>query len=198
MIVVFGYAMSELLMRRNESAAEIEHLFKRYLPEDDQTMLQVADLGSIVRQVKQGGEYERRFLPRLIHRVALQFQSSRSVDQANSLLNSSLELFLHEIDLHYNILRYIMWLIPTLGFIGTVRGIAQALARAGATKPDNPDLLSIVTSELAVAFDTTLIALLLSGVLVMLVHIIQASEERNLNRAGNYCVDNLINRLYEN
>ena len=137
-----------------------------------------------------------RFLPRLIHRVVTQFQTTRSVDQANALLNSSLELFLHEIDLRYSMVRYVIWVIPALGFIGTVMGISLALAYAGAADLQDPLLLAGLTKQLAVAFDTTLLALVLSAVLVLAQHLVQAYEERSLNQAGQYCLDNLINRLY--
>ena len=134
--------------------------------------------------------------------VLVRPQSSRSVDQANALLNSSLELFQHEIDLKYNMLRYMVWLIPTLGFIGTVIGIALALGEAGnMPNMEESDALGAwmksLTGSLALAFNTTLVALLLSAVLVFLMHIAQGREETALNRAGQYCLDNLINRLYE-
>jgi flagellar motor component MotA len=118
------------------------------------------------------------------------------VDQANALLNSSLELFLHEIDLRYSMVRYVIWVIPALGFIGTVMGISLALAYAGAADLQDPSLLAGLTKQLAVAFDTTLLALVLSAVLVLAQHLVQAYEERSLNQAGQYCLDNLINRLY--
>jgi biopolymer transport protein ExbB/TolQ len=136
------------------------------------------------------------FLYRLIQRIAFQFQSSQSVDQANSLLNSSLELFNHEVDLRYGLLRYLVWLIPTLGFMGTIVGIALALQYAGGADYQDPTLLGEVSARLAVAFNTTMVALLLSAILVFLQHIVQTYEERVLNRIGQYCLDNLINRLY--
>ncbi len=83
------------------------------------------------------------------------------------LLTSSLELFLHEIDLRYSLVRYIIWVIPALGFIGTVIGISLALAYAGAVDLQDPNLLAELTKQLAVAFDTTLLALVLSAVLVL-------------------------------
>ena len=95
-------------------------------------------------------------------------------------------------------LRYISWVLPSLGFIGTVIGIALALAYAGVTDPQDPALLGNLTTKLAVAFNTTIVALLQAMVLVFTMHVVQAREERALNRAGQYCVDNLINRLYEN
>ena len=95
-------------------------------------------------------------------------------------------------------LRYLVWLIPTLGFIGTVVGIALALDYAGSNEdPQNPDLLAEITGRLGVAFYTTLLALIQSALLVFALHIVQQKEEMALNLSGQYCLDNLINRLYE-
>ena len=195
MWIVFFIGIGELWLRFSGCGTEYKHLRAGYLPQDDETVLVAEDLPSIYRRVKQadGG----LFLTRLIRRVILQFQTSRATGQANALLNSSLDLFLHEIDLRYNMLRYIMWLLPTLGFIGTVRGISIALAFAGGAKPDAPELLANITTKLALAFNTTLLALVMAGILVFAMHIIQGREERALNTAGQYCLDNLINRLYE-
>ena len=119
------------------------------------------------------------------------------MDQTNALLNSSLELFLHELDLRYNMIRYITWLIPSLGFIGTVIGIMLALNYAGdRANVESPEMLYQVTERLGVAFSTTLVALIMAAILVFLQNLIQAREENTLNRSGQYCLDNLINRLY--
>jgi len=154
-------------------------------------------LRPIYQNARQAADQRGSYLPRLIQRVVLQFQTSRSIDQANGLLNSSLEMYLHEIDLRYALVRYIVWLIPTLGFIGTVVGISIALAFAGEADTQDPALLAELTKRLAVAFNTTLLALIMSAILVLIQHIVEAKEERALNRAGQYCLDHLINRLYE-
>ena len=199
MWLVFFFGLGELFVRYLDGRAEAQQVGKGYLPEDDRTILRSKDLGEIYGRVKSEPGSDRHFLTRLIRRVILQFQSNRSVDQANSLMNSSLELYMHEIDLRYNMLRYIMWLIPSLGFIGTVIGIALALNFAGAETTDfqDPKLLSKLADRLGVAFYTTLLALLQAAVLVFLMHLTQAREEKALNDAGQYCMDNLINRLYE-
>jgi biopolymer transport protein ExbB/TolQ len=127
----------------------------------------------------------------------LNFNLGQSVDQTNSLLNSSLELFLHELDLRYNMIRYITWLIPSLGFIGTVIGIMLALNYAGdRANVESPEMLYQVTERLGVAFSTTLVALVMAAILVFLQNLIQGREENMLNKSGQYCLDNLINRLY--
>ena len=200
MWVVFMLGLGELFVRWREAWAERRQLRAGYLPEDETTVLQAPDLRQIYARAREetrpGRPGARRFLPRLIQRVAIQFQASRSVEQASTLMNSSLELFLHEIDLRYSMTRYIIWLIPSLGFIGTVIGISLALAYAGQVDLQDPTLLAELTKRLAVAFNTTLLALVMSAVLVLIQHIVQAREEGVLNEVGQYCLDNLINRLY--
>ncbi len=195
--VVFAVGCGELFVRFRAGRAEQSELTQRYLPEDERTVLQASDLGAIYRTVRQTAAASSCFLPRLIQRTILQFQSSRSIDQASSLLNTSMEMYLHEVDLRYNMLRYLTWLIPSLGFIGTVIGIGRALAFAG--DPANAQdalLLNEVTRRLAISFDGTFLALVLAALLVFLTNIAQSREEHALNRAGQYCLDNLVNRLY--
>ncbi len=200
MWLVFALGIGELIVRGRDAAAEHAELAMRYLPEDETTILQAPELRriyAVAREATQdGGRSQGRFLPRLIQRVVTQFQTNQAVDQANALLNSSLELSLHETDLRYSMIRYVIWAIPTLGFIGTVIGISLALAYAGSVDLQDPSLLSELTKRLAVAFNTTLLALVMSAVLVLIQHVVQAYEERTLNQAGQYCLDNLINRLY--
>lgn len=201
MWIVFFGGLGELAVRLRDAGAERAELAIGYLPEDERTILQSPDLRDLYSRaraaVAPGGPSEDRFLPRLIQRVVVQFQTSRSIEQANALLNSSLELYLHEIDLRYSMIRYVVWLIPTLGFIGTVVGISLALSFAGGADVQDPTLLAELTTRLAVAFNTTLLALVMSAMLVLLQHIIQAREERALNQVGQYCLDNMINRLYD-
>jgi hypothetical protein len=59
------------------------------------------------------------------------------------------------------------------------------------------NLLGPTTQRLAVAFYTTLVALLQSGVLVFGMNSLQAGEEKVINDAGNYCLENLVMRLME-
>ena len=199
MWLVFALGAGELIVRARDARAERAELERRYLPEDETSLVQAPDLRRIyaaARAAIQQGSGEGCFLPRLIQRIVTQVQTTKSIEQANAVLNSSLELYLHEIDLRYSMIRYVVWAIPTLGFIGTVIGISLALAFAGQVDLQDPSLLAELTKRLAVAFNTTLLALVMSGVLVLIQHVVQAREERALNRAGQYCLDNLINRLY--
>jgi biopolymer transport protein ExbB/TolQ len=195
--IVFAVGCGELFVRLRVGRAEMQQLRARYLPEDERTVLEAADLGRIYRNVRQVPDAQRCFLPRLVQRAILQFQSSQSIDQASALLNTSVEMYLHEVDLRYNMLRYLSWLIPSLGFIGTVIGIGRALSFAGdPAHAQDPLLLNEVTRRLAISFDGTFLALVMAALLVFLTNIAQSREEHALNLAGQYCLDNLINRLF--
>ena len=201
MWIVFFVAAGELLIRNLAGGSEEDQLQLRLLPEDGETILRREDVGPFYSRVRQSDPDGRYWLQRLLTVAMLQFQSSGSIDQVNAVFNSSMELYLHETELRYNVLRYLVWLIPTLGFIGTVMGIAGALSVAGqsfadGTTVDGPRMMRSLTSELGVAFYTTLLALLQSAGLMFALHMVQGREEGALNRAGEYCLKNLVNRLY--
>lgn len=78
----------------------------------------------------------------------------------------------------YSLLQTINWAIPILGFLGTVMGITMAIANI---TPDQLDSsLNDVTAGLAVAFDTTAIALAFSLVLVFSYLFVKRAEEATL------------------
>ena len=196
-----------MVVRYLAGGEEQDQLLKNLLPEDEETVLRQKDIGPIHRRVRQSDSEGRYWQQRLLTSVMLQFQSSGSVNQVNAIFNSSMELYQHETELRYNVLRYLVWLIPTLGFVGTVIGIAFALESAGGMFADiepnenmaelGPKMMTELTGALGVAFYTTLLALLQSAVLMLAMHVVQGQEEGALNRVGQYCLRNLVNRLYE-
>lgn len=140
------------------------------------------------------------FLPDLINNCINQYFKSHSVSDTLSVLNSNLELNIHKLDLRYSICRYIVWAIPTFGFIGTVIGISQALSQLDIVKfmgaqNDKVAQFRALASDLGFAFSTTIVALTLSAIFVFMLHIIQRGEEEALNRSGKYVLTNFINKL---
>jgi biopolymer transport protein ExbB/TolQ len=186
--------LGELYVRWRSGRSELSFLHLGLLPEDEETVLQVSDLGQYRRRVAGMSDGEHGFLPSLIEISILQFQSGRSVDQTVAVMQQSLELIQHRVDLRYSLIRYIAWLIPTLGFIGTVIGLGSSLA---AVPSDAAELnLSQLAQTLAVGFDCTMVALVESAVLVFVLSLVDEKEEMAVNRAGQYTLRNLINRLY--
>ena len=191
--LLFFLGLGELFVRWRVGTRELGFLKRGYLPEDEQTVLQHRDLGPIRRRVAKEFDNEHGFLPFLIDLSILQFQSGRSVDQTVAVMTSSLELIEHRVDLRYGLIRYIAWLVPTLGFIGTVIGLGSSLA---SVPKDGTVSMYVIAHSLSVGFDCTMVALVESAILVFLLHLVQEQEETSMNLAGTYTLRNLINRLY--
>ena len=77
-----------------------------------------------------------------------------------------------QLDLSF--IRYISWAIPSIGFIGTVRGIGEALSKADEAISGN---ISNMTESLGIAFNSTFVALLLSIFLTLILSRIESKQE---------------------
>ncbi len=194
MHLIFFVGLGEIFLRWRSGAREEKYLHEQLLPQDEHTILEGPDLGPIRRRVAGKFDHDSGFLPSMIDLVILQFQSSNSVEQSASVLNTHLELTTNRLDLRYGLVRFIAWIVPTLGFIGTVYGLGASLASAG--DPSKALNLPEVARTLGVGFDCTMVALMQSAVLVFLLHLVQEKEETALNNAADYTLRNLINRLY--
>ncbi|MEM9273544.1 MAG: MotA/TolQ/ExbB proton channel family protein [Cyanobacteria bacterium P01_F01_bin.143] len=103
----------------------------------------------------------------------------------------------------YSVPRILVWAIPLLGFIGTVVGISKAVNGFSGFLQDAGDVEQIkagigtVTGGLAVAFDTTLLALFLSVLVMIPLVLIERYESRLLLRIDIFINDKLLPRLRE-
>lgn len=192
--LLFFVGLGEVYARWRCAEAEMTLVRASPLPSDPRIVLTPRRLAPIRDEVRGHYDGEHGFLPRLVDLSILQFMANRSVDQAVSVLNSSLELMQHRVDLRYAVLRYLVWVIPTIGFIGTVVGIGLAMGQIDPAASEQP--LGEIARALGTSFNTTLIALVESAILVLLLNLVQAREETALNLAGDETLTNLINRLH--
>lgn len=191
--IMFALGVADLWVRYRAALLEETYLHKDLLPEGDE-VLNISELGPIRRKIAALEAPEEAFLPQLVDESILQLTNSKSLEQTVSIYTSLLELITHRLDLAYQTIRYLVWIIPTTGFIGTVVGIAISLEGlgGGAGRID----IDKVSAGLKVSFYTTIVALVLSAILVLFQNIVQRREESALNRAAKYCLQNLINRVY--
>ena len=80
--------------------------------EDDAKILRQSDLGPIYEHVREFAPDGRYLLQRLLTGALLQFKNGGSANQVNSMINLFIELYQHENEMRYNMLRYVIWLIP--------------------------------------------------------------------------------------
>ncbi|HQN57153.1 MAG TPA: MotA/TolQ/ExbB proton channel family protein, partial [Saprospiraceae bacterium] len=97
-------------------------------------------------------------------------------------------------DSEQNLIKYFAWACQSIGLIGTVIGIGASLRAAN--QISSQEGIDYVTGLLSVSFDTTLIALVLSIILMYAYSLI--SERIDRLHADNqiYVIENLINRIY--
>ncbi len=138
---------------------------------------------------------ERGFLlPRSLLTALHRFRSTRDIQSVATTVREMCEAEQERLDSELSMVRYIAWAIPSIGFIGTVRGIGQALAQAHKAVEGD---ISGVTDNLGVAFNSTFIALVLSIVLMFLMHQLQLMQERLVLDCQEYAEEQLISKLRE-
>lgn len=112
----------------------------------------------------------------------------RGKEEAHQVLTLEIEEIRQNLDSRYGLLKYFAWAVPSVGFIGTVIGIGDALGSAHNVIGQEGNFqtkgaVQGITSQLGVAFDTTLIALFLSIILVFGLHVVTRIEETKSERA---------------
>ena len=114
-------------------------------------------------------------LPRTLLSALQRFATTSSIQAVSDTIKEQCEIESDRLDSELSMVRYIAWAIPSIGFIGTVRGIGDALGQAyKAVEGD----ISGVTVSLGVAFNSTFVALVLSIIIMFCLHQLQLSQER--------------------
>ena len=131
-------------------------------------------------------------LPRTLLTGLQRFAATRSIQDVATAARDVCRSESERLESELSIIRYIAWAIPSIGFIGTVRGIGEALSRAHQAVEGN---ITGVTQSLGVAFNSTFIALLISIVVMFFVHQLQLMQERLILDTETYCDRNLIRHL---
>jgi len=131
-------------------------------------------------------------LPRALLVALYRFGATRNVQDVSEAARGVCSGEADRLDSELSMLRYIAWAIPAIGFIGTVRGIGDALGEAHKAVTGD---VSGVTEGLGVAFNSTLIALLISIVLMFLLHQLQLTQERLVLDTETYLDQRLIRHM---
>jgi hypothetical protein len=131
-------------------------------------------------------------LPRALLTAIERFGATRNVQDVSTAARDVCESEGERMESELSIIRYVAWAIPSVGFIGTVRGIGDALGQAHRAVEGD---ITGVTSSLGVAFNSTFIALVISIVLMFFVHQIQLMQERLVLDSERYVDHWLIRRL---
>lgn len=187
------------LLQLRQMRLYIKNQFKGFdlalLPEEDQLILtpeEVADIKlSVIEIEKRGVIY---LITRFIKHACTQYRNNQSIPETMQILDGQIGNSKEEMDGNLNMVRFLISSVMSVGFIGTILGLTSAIGNAHLAKTDHG--LSILTSYLSVAFDTTLVALLLGLILNYFYQQYLEQMDVFFAQSKSYVMDNLVSRIY--
>lgn len=166
------------------------------LPTEEGVRILPEDARPLQRRVEQlsgrGGPY---ILANLIRLALGKYAVTRTSHDVSDTVKTQADVDLGRLVTSMATVHYIAWAIPALGFLGTVRGLAGVMGTANQLEEET--FVAQVTTHLTFAFDCTLVALTLSLIVMFVVHSIQRDEEALVIDCQQYCLEHLVNRLYD-
>ena len=151
------------------------------------------DTRTLVERIRSlPGQMQDWLLPRALLTAIERFAATRNVQNVSTAARDICNSEGDRLESELSIIRYIAWAIPSVGFIGTVRGIGDALGQAHRAVEGD---ITGVTASLGVAFNSTFIALVISIVLMFFVYQLQLMQERLVLDSERYVDSWLVRRL---
>lgn len=194
----FTWAGFILMSRYLEVLRQRRALRMGLLPTEEGIRILPEDARPLQRRVDQlaarGGPY---ILANMIRLALGKYAVSRSSQDVSETVRTQAEVDLGRLVTSMSTVHYLAWAIPALGFLGTVRGLSGGLSMAGKVNEEMASFIDQATRHLTIAFDCTLIALVLSLGVMFLISQVQRDEEALVIDCQQYCLEHLVNRLYE-
>jgi len=202
LVFLMSWSVAILFLKSRKLARQKKSMLFDLLPTDLADEITEKTLDRFVRYIRglpvePGGS----FLVNRVLRGLEHFRARKSNPEVASMLASQSEIDATAVESSYTLLKVFIWAIPILGFIGTVMGISDAVSGFSGSLETAQDIgvlkesLNGVTGGLAMAFDTTLVALVMSLFVMFPTSSMQKAEEDLLNWVDEYCNENLLKRL---
>jgi len=131
-------------------------------------------------------------LIRVIKSSLRRFLVSNDIHSMSEVIESEINSFSAKNEAGNSMIRYLIWAIPSIGFIGTVRGIGEALSKADQALAGD---ITGMTSSLGVAFNSTMVALFISIILTFLLHHLQKIQDDLAVDINAYLQERVLDRL---
>jgi biopolymer transport protein ExbB/TolQ len=191
----FILARREIEVRRQRLAFGLD-----LLPTDEGARILPEDARPLLRKIEMNAARSGPNVLVTMIRMALgKFALSRSAPDVGEVLRAQAEVEQNRLVTSMNIVQYLLWAIPAIGFIGTVRGLAGSFTMASVEHDEVAvgQFMREASHHLNFAFDCTLISLVLSVVAMYFLHHVQRSEENLIIDCQQYCQEHLLLRLYD-
>jgi biopolymer transport protein ExbB/TolQ len=202
-VMAAGWSMAILFFKWRKLLMQRRCLQMRVVPEDTEFVLSPHTVDDVLERIGMLVDDPRQFM--LMNRISIALSNLKNlgrVSDVDEILRSQAEADEAVSESSYILLGGFLWAIPILGFIGTVLGLSIAIGQFGVAMTaagGSPDALmpalKNVTGGLAIAFDTTLVALVFALIIQMLVTFLKKAEQEFLDSCSEYCSRNIVNRL---
>ena len=173
--VMFTVGLSALVLKWldvRRQAAEVGEPLLEAIPTGGQLPGEATGLQAKLVEVDADG-----YLPHRMHEALDLVVRTGSAEGLEDHLKYLSDLDAARAGQSYGLVRFVIWAIPIMGFLGTVIGITEAIANLSPTQLEN---ITGVVAGLGVAFDTTATALTLSMVLMLIQFFVDRAEQRLL------------------
>ena len=196
------WSLAILLVKRFKLKNQRKAFLLDILPADPNFVLSPRTAKEILDRIYMQVDQPKRYL--LLARIDQALGNLKNIGNVNAVSEylatqaSDDEAYL---DSSYTILKGFIWAIPVLGFIGTVIGLADAVGgfgnvvSQGASIEELKTALGGVTGGLSVAFETTLIALILALIVQLLAKFVLSEEEQFLDECAAFCNSNIVAKM---
>jgi methyl-accepting chemotaxis protein len=195
---LFLLVFSWLGLRKEESTFnKIKNIVMSFETIDKESAHSASDQLKQIRESKGGPIASNRFV-RAMQRIKDGIKNNTEV---LNMLRDQADIDSMIISAKNAPVKFFIWLIPVLGFIGTVLGVSAAIVgfsdiiQAGTDFSSVKGSLGGVSINLGVAFDTTLLALIKTAVLMFAYSSLQKQEQSFLISMDEFSVDDLIKKV---
>ncbi len=202
LVFLMGWSVAILFFKTRKLKSQKASMLFDLLPTDISKDITVDSVGKFVKHIQDLPiEPRESFLVNRVMHGLEHFRVRKSNPEAATLLASHSEIDANAVQSSYTLINVFIWAIPILGFIGTVIGISAAVGGFSGSLDQAQDIsvlkesLNSVTGGLATAFDTTLVALVMSMLVMFPSSSMQKAEEDLLNSVDEYCNENLMKRF---
>ena len=131
-------------------------------------------------------------LIKIISSALRRFLITGSVQNASESITPALDALIVKNEADLSLVKYIAWAIPSIGFLGTVRGIGMAMTQAEIAVSGD---IGPMTESLGMAFNSTFVALLASIIIMLMLSFLGRAQDEQLVRVQEYCEKYLIKRI---
>ncbi|MBI4325965.1 MAG: MotA/TolQ/ExbB proton channel family protein [Chloroflexi bacterium] len=201
-MLFFFWAVVILCLKSRKIRFQAKALDLAAVPQQPDFILNEATARTVLERIYSLVDHPRHFiLLNRIERALSNLQNIGGLSDVSTILKSQAENDENQIASSYTLINGMVWAIPVLGFIGTVQGLSVAIGTFTKTLQSSGDLSAIkanlqgVTSGLATAFETTLVALVAALIIQLFVNFLQQKESDFMDECNDYCHSYVISRL---